>query len=94
MTQLIKKIDIKVGDEISYGFNGDWYPDGVVERITKSGKYLYSSKGTKYVKFTFTKRVQLDDDFNYGDVEAEGYQIVGGTWSLAKGVHNKQNPHF
>lgn len=40
------------------------------------------------------KRVQIDEDFNYGDVEVEAYQLVGGTWTLAKGVHRSQNPHF
>jgi hypothetical protein len=86
--------EIKVGDEVSYGFNGDWYPDGTVVRITKSGKYLYTSTGNKYIKYVFKKWTKLDEDHNYGDVMTEGYQTPGGTWTLAKGVYNERNPSF
>lgn len=40
-----------VGDEVSYGFNGDYYPDGTITKITKgwtittSGGHTYRRKG-------------------------------------------------
>ena len=36
-----------VGDKISYGFNGDYYPDGVIESISKT-LVVTSSNGSKY----------------------------------------------
>ena len=30
------KLVPQVGDEISFGFNGDWYPSGVITRKTKT----------------------------------------------------------
>lgn len=37
-----------IGDRISKGFNGDYYPDGVIASITPSGKTIVSSEGTTY----------------------------------------------
>lgn len=86
--------DYKVGDDVSYGFNGDWYHDGKVERITKSGKYLYTTTGTKFVKEVYKTRMKMEDTGEYEDVLKEGYCRIGGTWTLAKGVINERNPHF
>lgn len=84
--------DLKVGDEVSMGFNGDWYPDGKVARITKSGKYLYTDTGTKYVKMRYQTRAILGGEWE--DVYREGYQRVNSCFVLAKGVFNERNPHF
>ena len=35
-----------VGDDVSYGFNGDWYYAGKVARITK--KFLTTDQGNKF----------------------------------------------
>jgi hypothetical protein len=40
----------KVGDKISYGFNGDTYPDGYVARISKNLKVITSTTGSKYYR--------------------------------------------
>lgn len=37
----------KVGDEVSYSFNGDTYPDGVVVKVTK-GLQVKTSTGRTY----------------------------------------------
>ena len=37
------KHNLTVGDDVSYGFNGDWYYAGRVARITK--KYLTTEHG-------------------------------------------------
>lgn len=71
---------LQVGDDVSYCFNGDCYPDGQVARITKSGKYLYTTTGKKYV-------------FGIGVCGAH-YTSIGGTWVLVKGIHNDKNPSF
>ena len=39
-----------IGDEISYGFNGDFYHCGQVDRISKTGKIIYSNMGDKFVR--------------------------------------------
>lgn len=36
----------KVGDEVSYGFNGDYYPDGVITKITSKLQITTSGGGT------------------------------------------------
>jgi hypothetical protein len=37
----------KVGDPVSYGFNGDYYPDGHITAITKKFQ-ITTSTGNKY----------------------------------------------
>ena len=72
---------LMVADQVSYCFNGDCYPDGTVERITKSGKYLYTTSGKKYVLVR--------------GPSSNCYRSIGGnTWALVKGVHNFRNPSF
>lgn len=39
-----------VGDEVSYGFNGDWYPDGKIVRISKTGKVITTDSGRRYYR--------------------------------------------
>lgn len=39
-----------VGDEVSYGFNGDYYPDGVVVSVSKSLKVVKTSTGNAYYR--------------------------------------------
>jgi len=36
----------KVGDQVSYGFNGDYYPDGEIVKITKTYQITTSSGNT------------------------------------------------
>lgn len=84
---------LKVGDDVSYGFNGDWYYDGKVTRITK--KYLTVNSGNKYYLHLYKDRKWCDEAEDYVDVMREIFQSVGhGTWTLCKGVHRAQNPHF
>lgn len=40
----------RVGDEVSHGFNGDYYPDGTIVSISKSLKVITTSTGTKYYR--------------------------------------------
>jgi hypothetical protein len=86
-----------VGDEVSYGFNGDWYPDGKVEKITK--KFLITTGGKKYSLFNYSARELIKDangkTVDCEDVIKEGFRSVnGGTWTLAKGVIRETNPEF
>lgn len=85
--------DITVGDDVSYCFNGDCYPDGKVVRITKSGRYLYTEHN-KYILFMYKSRAKTVDGSDWETVMKEGYQRVGGPWVLAKGIHNERNPHI
>lgn len=92
--------DIKVGDDVSYCFNGDCYPDGKVVRITKTGRYLYTEHN-KYILFLYKSRVkrivrgtETDDGDDWETVMKEGYHRVGGPWSLVKGIHDERNPHI
>lgn len=40
----------KVGDNVSYAFNGDWYPCGVITAISKSLKVISTSEGKKFYR--------------------------------------------
>jgi len=39
-----------VGDEVSYAFNGDYYPCGVITAISKSLKLITTSTGRKFYR--------------------------------------------
>ena len=41
----------QVGDTVSYGFNGDYYPDGQIVRISKSLKVITTSTGNKFYRY-------------------------------------------
>lgn len=38
----------RAGDEISYAYNGDYYPDGEIVKVSDSLRVVYSSTGSKY----------------------------------------------
>ena len=40
----------QVGDKVSYAFNGDSYPDGEIEKISKTLKVITTSTGNKYYR--------------------------------------------
>lgn len=40
----------QVGEEVSYTFNGDYYPDGTIVAISKSLKVITTSSGKKYYR--------------------------------------------
>jgi hypothetical protein len=90
--ELIKH-DYTVGDDVSYGFNGDWYYAGKVVKITK--KYLTTDHGQRYYLKEFKSRVYDTATFDYVDVIKEYFVSVGnGTWTLVKGIKEEMNPHF
>jgi uncharacterized protein YgfB (UPF0149 family) len=95
MTRTVEH-DYKVGDEVSHGFNGDWYPDGVVTKITK--QYLHTSTGHKYFKYTTRmNRVIRDDNGKVIDSEEvlqEVFKMVRGYSYLCHGHFFEQNPSF
>ena len=68
----------EVGQPISYGFNGDWYPCGEIAQISKTFKKITSSTGE-----TFYRRAC-----------GTAWARPGGTWSMTKGHHDCRNPHF
>jgi len=89
--------DYKVGDDVSYGINGDWYPDGKVEKITK--KFLTTTGGHKYSLHQF-KTYQLIKDENGKTIDCEDVMqecfksVNGGYCTLTKGIVRKLNPEF
>ena len=40
----------QVGDKVSYAFNGDYYPCGVIVSISKSLKVIVTSEGQKFYR--------------------------------------------
>lgn len=82
-----------VGDDVSYGFNGDWYYAGKVAKITK--KFLTTDRGRKFYLKEYRTREYDTTTFEYVDARKEYFVSVGGgTWTLTKGVVEEMNPHF
>lgn len=69
----------RVGEPVSYAFNGDYYPDGVVTHVTE---------GTFRVVKTDTGSVY------YRRKQTDTWLKKGGTWALVKGHVSERNPHF
>ena len=67
-----------VGDEVSYGFNGDRYPDGEIVKVSGTKKVVTTSTGRKY----------------YRSASRPTSWLCAGTWSLIPGHVSTQNPHF
>lgn len=69
----------KVGEAVSYGFNGDYYPDGEIVHVTAGTlRQIKTSTGATY----------------YRRKQSGGWTKKGGTWSLVMGTHNDKNPEF
>lgn len=68
----------KVGDEVSRGFNGDYYPCGTVVSISATGKQVMTSDGRKFIRRKQTAAW----------VEARS------CFCLVKGHINRLNPEF
>ena len=67
-----------VGDEVSYAFNGDSYPDGTIVSVSKSFKKITTSTGNVYFR----------------SKNSGCWLKSGGTWSMVAGHVRKQNPEF
>jgi hypothetical protein len=68
----------KVGDEVSYAFNGDYYPDGKIVRMSASLRVIHTSGGHTY----------------YRRRQSASWIQTGGTWTLVHGTINRRNPSF
>lgn len=71
----------KIGDDVSYGFNGDYYPCGKITRITPTLRVTATDERGNKVVFNRVKN-------------SAGWRRVGGTWSMVAGIHDERNPHF
>jgi hypothetical protein len=71
----------KIDDDVSYTFNGDYYPCGKIVRITPS--YRIFTKDDKGNEHTF-----------YRKGIRSNWVMKGGTWSLVPGIISEQNPSF
>lgn len=69
----------QVGDEVSMGFNGDYYPLGKITRISKTYSRITTESGRVFTRV--------------GPVSwKEGGKR--GAFSLVQGKHDERNPHF
>ncbi len=70
----------KIGEKVSYAFNGDSYPCGTIIAISKSLKVITTKDGENVKKFY--------------RVRETGCWRNNRTWSLVSGHVYKQNPSF
>jgi len=68
----------RMGDPVSYAFNGDYYPAGHITKMSDSFYRLQTSTG----------------DVFYRSKHTAGWKKKGGTWWMVAGHHNERNPHF
>lgn len=70
-----------VGDEVSYTFNGDTYPDGKIVSVSAPSKQF--------------RVIKTDTGGVYYRRKLSGRWVkAGGTWSLVQGHHETRNPSF
>lgn len=67
-----------VGDEVSYAFNGDYYPCGKIVKISPTYKKITTDTGNTFY------RTRLNS----------ANWKMDGTWSLVRGHIERQNPCF
>ena len=68
-----------VGDDVSRGFNGDYYPCGKVTYVTaKTAAVVRTSNGLEFRRRKNTS----------------SWLQTGGTWSLISGIYDERNPSF
>ena len=92
----LEKHSYKVGDDVSYGFNGDWYYGGKITRFTKSGKFFFTNSGQKFVRLTYNDElvVFMGDKLTVYPIKREYFQLVSSPFTAAKGIIKEWNPHF
>lgn len=44
----------QVGDKVSYAYNGDYYPDGEIAKISDSGRKITTTSGNAYYRYKKT----------------------------------------
>lgn len=72
----------KIGEAVSYTFNGDTYPCGTITRISSSNRVIETNTGREIQGRKFYRRRE------------SGSWINDGTWSLVRGHISTQNPSF
>lgn len=71
----------QVGDDVSYAFNGDYYPCGKVVQIYRNLSCIVTKQADgRTCRF-----------YKQGD---RGTWKMDGTWTLVKGTHSRLNPEF
>jgi len=73
-------VNLKVGDEVSYGINADCYYDGKITRITK--RFIFTDSGKKY-----TRKVDRNGKVSYRQVGCSYVYLMAGR-------HEHRDPHF
>ena len=68
-----------VGDEVSMAFNGDYYPVGTIEKISKTYKRITTTDGRIFTRVGPTR-------WKLGG--------KNGAFTLIEGHHDARNPHF
>ena len=69
---------LKVGDAVSYSFNGDTYPDGLIVKVSESLRVARTDTGSVY----------------YRRGKTGTWVKAGGTWALVHGHRSERNPCF
>ena len=69
----------QVGDEVSMGFNGDFYPEGKIAKISNDYRIVTLENGKRF----FRTGHKLGESWRYDK-----------TWYLVPGIRDERNPSF
>lgn len=88
----------QVGQEVSYTFNGDYYPCGKIVSISKGPAFrrIVAEEDLGW-NHNLGRRVTKRHVFHRRCRDGKptgGAWIMDGTWSMIQGHHNKTNPEF
>lgn len=73
-----------VGEKVSKGFNGDYYPVGTIVKMSADQRIITVQSDNPEVPLRKFWRRKL----------TSCWLLTGGTWRLVSGVHNDKNPSF
>lgn len=77
----------QVGDDVSMGFNGDYYPVGQIHSISASGEKITTTTGRIFRR---PRKVLVDETGR----EFKQHAWTDGCFWLVHGVRREMNPHL
>lgn len=83
----------QVGDEVSYAFNGDYYPCGKITEISGFKAFELGDKAPVSCRRIVAKEENGSTHIFWRKGQS-GTWLRNKTWALIKGIHNERNPSF
>lgn len=79
----------KVGDYVSTAFNGDYYPEGTITKISPTGAKITTSNGK-----VFQRSRKVDHDPDGRKFNRAQWMETDSPFYMIHGYHDEKNPSF